>query len=69
MDMLNTVCGWTGSETGQIVVGASVLVLGLTHFGYGMGVGDWGIGGISVGTVAGTVGVVVGACTLINALM
>ena len=67
--MMNTLCGWTDTEGGQVVVGASVLVLGLTHFGRATGFADWSIGGISVGTVAGTVGVVVGACTLINALM
>jgi len=68
-DIMNTLCGWTGTDGGQIVVGASVLVLGLTHFGWASGFADWSVGGISVGTVAGTVGVIVGGCTLWNALV
>ena len=50
-DMIRDVCKRTETPTGQIVVGASVLILGLTHFGYGMGVenmlGGW------VGKIAG----------------
>ncbi len=67
--MMKDICSWTDGPNGQIVVGASVLILGLTHFGYGMGLGDIGIGGISVGMIAGTVGVVVGVCILANRFM
>jgi hypothetical protein len=63
-DMIRDVCKRTETPTGQIVVGASVLILGLTHFGYGMGVenmlGGW------VGKIAGGVGVLVGSCILVN---
>ena len=63
-DMIREVCKRTETPTGQIVVGASVLILGLTHFGYGMGVenmlGGW------VGKIAGGVGVLVGSCILVN---
>ena len=69
MTMLKNVCSWTDSPNGQIVVGASVLILGLTHFGYGIGMGDMGFGGITVGMIAGTVGVVVGVCILANRFM
>jgi len=67
-DMMNTICGWTGSKTGQIVVGASVLILGMTHFGWAEGITSFGIGPISVGMVAGSVGVIFGSCVLWNAL-
>ena len=66
LDMIKDVCKRTETPNGQIVVGASVLILGLTHFGKGMGAGDM-FGGW-VGTVAGGVGVVVGSCVLLNAL-
>ncbi len=69
MSMMKDMCSWTEGPTGQIVVGASVLILGLTHFGFGMGMGDMGFGGISVGMIAGTVGVVVGVCILANRFM
>ena len=68
-DMLNSVCNWTTTSNGQMIVGASVLVLGLTHFGWASGVANWGMGGITVGMVAGTVGVVVGSCVLLNRFM
>ena len=63
-----TLCGWTSTDNGQIIVGASVLVLGLAHFGRASDIMSMGVGGITVGAIAGTVGVVVGACTLMNAL-
>ena len=62
-DMIRDVCKRTETPTGQIVVGASVLILGLTHFGYGM-LGDM-LGGW-VGKIAGGVGVLVGSCILVN---
>tara|TARA_B100000029_G_scaffold314818_1_gene307235 strand:- start:1044 stop:1253 length:210 start_codon:yes stop_codon:yes gene_type:complete len=65
MEMLNKMCKWTDDY--PVVVGASVLILGLSHFGYGMGLegmlGGW------VGTVVGTVGVVTGGCVLLNVFM
>jgi len=64
--MFNKICNWTGTDNGQIVVGASMLILGLAHFGKASGVMDLGLGPISVGMIAGTVGVVVGACVLSN---
>jgi hypothetical protein len=69
MSMLKNVCSWTDSSNGQIVVGASVLILGLTHFGWASGFSSMGVGGITVGTIAGTVGVVVGVCILANRFM
>ena len=62
--MITDICKRTESPNGQIVVGASVLILGLTHFGYSMGLesmlGGW------VGTA---VGVLVGSCVLLNVIM
>jgi len=69
MSMLKNVCSWTDTSNGQIVVGASVLILGLTHFGWASGFSSMGMGGITVGTIAGTVGVVVGVCILANRFM
>jgi hypothetical protein len=64
MKMIKDICKQTETPTGKIVVGASVLILGLSHFGMGMGLetmlGGW------VGTIVGTVGVVVGSCVLLN---
>lgn len=65
--MIKDVCKRTETPTGKIVVGASVLILGLTHFGYGMGMDDM-LGGW-VGTAIGAVGVVVGTCVLVNVVM
>ena len=67
MKMIKDICKRTETPNGQILVGASVLILGLTHFGYGMGMGDM-LGGW-VGTVVGTVGVVTGVCVLANVMM
>ena len=67
MKMIKDICKRTETPTGQIVVGASVLILGLTHFGYGMGMSDM-LGGW-VGTTVGTVGVIVGTCVLVNVIM
>ncbi len=67
MKMIKDICKRTETPTGKIVVGASVLILGLTHFGYGMGMGDM-LGGW-VGTLVGTVGVLVGSCVLLNIVM
>ncbi len=67
MKMIKDICKQTETPNGQILVGASVLILGLTHFGYGMGMGDM-LGGW-VGTAVGTIGVVVGTCVLLNVVM
>lgn len=67
MNMIKDICARTETPTGKIVVGASVLILGLSHFGMGMGLetmfGGW------VGTIIGTVGVVVGSCIILNLVM
>ncbi len=61
------VCKRTETPPSKIVVGASGLILGLTDFGYGMGMDDM-LGGW-VGTAIGAVGVVVGTCVLVNVVM
>ena len=65
MEQLRKLCKWTDDY--PVVVGASVLILGLSHFGIGMGLEDM-LGGW-VGTVVGTVGVVTGVCVLANVMM
>tara|TARA_B100000530_G_scaffold324118_1_gene260561 strand:+ start:546 stop:755 length:210 start_codon:yes stop_codon:yes gene_type:complete len=65
MEMLNKLCSWTDDY--PVIVGASVLILGLSHFGYGMGL-EGMLGGY-VGTGIGIVGVVTGACVLANVFM
>tara|TARA_R110002020_G_scaffold394582_1_gene604588 strand:- start:301 stop:510 length:210 start_codon:yes stop_codon:yes gene_type:complete len=69
MQMIKDVCKRTETPTGQIVVGASVLLLGLAHFGKDSGILNFSVGPISVGTVAGLTGVVVGSCILLNRFM
>tara|TARA_R100001015_G_C4557597_1_gene118124 strand:- start:559 stop:786 length:228 start_codon:yes stop_codon:yes gene_type:complete len=69
MKAIKDVCSRTETPNGQIVVGASVLLLGLAHFGKDSGLMNFSVGPVSVGTVAGTVGVVVGSCILINRFM
>ena len=53
---------------GQVVVGGSILLLGLGHFGKGREVMDMSIPvvGISLGTVAGAVSVLVGITMLMD---
>ena len=67
--MIKDVCKRTETPTGQIVVGASVLLLGLGHFGKDSGLMNMSVGPVSIGMVAGTVGVVVGTCSLLNRVM
>jgi hypothetical protein len=55
MDMIKDITKWTTTKTGQIIIGVSVLGLGLGHFGYGMGLENM-LGG-KVGMVMGAVGV------------
>jgi hypothetical protein len=69
MDMVKNVCSRTETPMGQIVVGSSVLLLGLAHFGKDSGLMNLSVGPVSVGTVAGITGVVVGSCILINRFM
>tara|TARA_B100001287_G_scaffold275898_1_gene284951 strand:- start:1801 stop:2010 length:210 start_codon:yes stop_codon:yes gene_type:complete len=69
MQMIKDVCKRTETPTGQIVVGASVLLLGLAHFGKDSGLMNFSVGPVSVGAVAGGVGVIVGSCILINRFM
>ena len=68
--MIKDVCKQTETPTGQIVVGASVLLLGLGKFGMASGITDMSVPVIgSVGKLAGVIGVVVGTCVLINRFM
>ena len=68
--MIKDVCKQTETPTGQIVVGASVLLLGLGQFGMASGITDMSVPVIgSVGKLAGAIGVVVGTCVLINRFM
>lgn len=69
LGMIKEVCKKTQTPTGQIVVGASVLLLGLGHFGKDSGLMNMSVGPVSIGKVAGSVGVVVGACILMNRFM
>jgi len=71
MDFIKDVCKRTETPMGKIVVGTSVLLLGLGQFGKASAITDMSIPvvGISVGTVAGAIGVVVGSCVLINRFM
>ena len=69
MQMIKDVCKRTETPTGQIVVGASVLLLGLGHFGKDSGLMNMSVGPVSIGMVAGTVVVVVGTCILLNRFM
>ncbi len=70
MQLIKDVCKRTETPTGQIVVGASVLLLGLGQFGRASGITDMSVPVIgSVGKLAGAIGVVVGTCVLINRFM
>ena len=69
MTGMKDLTAWTDTKGGKVVVATSILVLGLTHFGWASGVAGMGVGGITVGTVAGAVGVFVGAAMLYNTFM
>jgi hypothetical protein len=69
MQSIKVMCKRTETPTGKIVVGASVLLLGLGHFGKDSGLMNMSVGPLSVGMVAGTVGVIVGSCILLNRFM
>ena len=64
--MSNVLTDWTTTRWGQVVVGSSILVLGLGHFGKQPRFTEWKIPvvGWTLGTVAGGVGVLVGIMTL-----
>jgi hypothetical protein len=66
--MLSMLTNWTKTTFGQVVVGGSILLLGLGHFGKGREVMDMSIPvvGISLGTVAGAVSVLVGITMLMD---
>ena len=67
---IKSICNWTSSENGQIVVGASVLLLGAAHFGKASGITDISLPIVgSVGNLAGGIGVLVGACVIANRFM
>ncbi len=59
---------WTHTRWGQGVVGVSILVLGLGHFGRSPRFTEWTVPvvGWSLGTVAGGVGVLIGATMLLD---
>ena len=67
MKMVKDIC--RKADEHRMWVGVGVLVLGLTHFGYGMGVSDMGFGMVTIGNVAGLIGVVVGGCMVLNQVM
>tara|TARA_R110001583_G_scaffold22799_3_gene85089 strand:- start:201 stop:413 length:213 start_codon:yes stop_codon:yes gene_type:complete len=69
MNQIKKVCSMTQTSKGQVVVGTSVLLLGLGHFGKDSGLMNMSVGPVSIGMVAGTVGVVVGSCILLNRFM
>ena len=70
MNGIKKVCSMTQTDKGQVVVGASVLLLGAAHFGKASGITSMSLPIVgSVGNVAGLVGVVVGSCILINRFM
>ena len=55
---------------GKVVVGTSVLLLGLGQFGMASGITSFSLPIVgSVGKLAGAIGVVVGSCVLINRFM
>jgi len=67
---IKSICNWTSSDNGQMIVGASVLLLGAAHFGKASGITDFSLPIVgSVGNLAGGIGVVVGVCVLANRLM
>jgi len=69
MDM-GILTNWTRTRWGQGIVGASILVLGLGHFGKTPGFMSMKIPmiGWTLGTVAGGVGVLIGATMLIDGI-
>ena len=69
MQAIKDICKRTETPTGRIIVGASVLLLGLGHFGKDSGLMNMSVGPVSIGMVAGGVGVVVGSCILLNRFM
>tara|TARA_Y100000992_G_scaffold154331_1_gene103052 strand:- start:1814 stop:2035 length:222 start_codon:yes stop_codon:yes gene_type:complete len=66
METLNKICAWPNER--PKLVGGAVVLLGLTHFGYGMGISDVGIGPswLTIGNIAGATAVVLGGCMLLK---
>jgi len=64
---IKKVCGMTTQY--PTVVGTSVLLLGLGHFGKDSGLMNMSVGPVSVGMIAGGVGVAVGSCMILNRFM
>jgi len=70
MQVVKDVCKRTETDKGKIVVGASVLLLGLGQFGMASGITDMSLPVVgSVGKLAGAIGVLVGSCVIINRFM
>ena len=66
MTDMKMLTNWTHETWGKVVVGVSILGLGLAHFGKGSEWMDRSVMGVSLGTVAGGVGVLIGATMLID---
>ena len=66
MKMIKDIC--RKADDHKMLVGVGVLVLGATHFGYGMGISDVGIGPswLTIGNIAGATAVVLGGCMLLK---
>ena len=68
MTDMKMLTNWTHETWGKVVVGVSILGLGLGHFGKGFELAgmDRSVMGVSLGTIAGGVGVLIGATMLID---
>ncbi len=66
MTDMGMLTSWTTTTWGKVVVGVSILGLGLGHFGMVSAMMEKSIMGISLSTVAGGVGVLIGATILID---
>ncbi len=66
MTDMGMLTSWTTTTWGKVVVGVSILGLGLGHFGMGSAMMEKSIMGISLSTVAGGVGVLIGATMLLD---
>ena len=70
MQAVKDICKRTETPMGKVVVGTSVLLLGLCQFGMASGITSFSLPIVgSVGKLAGAIGVVVGSCVLINRFM
>jgi|TARA_R110002074_G_scaffold168598_1_gene330025 hypothetical protein len=66
MQMLNKICEWPNDR--PKLVGGAVVLLGLTHFGYGLGITDkpFMMSWLTIGNLAGVTAVLVGGCMLLK---